>query len=823
MRLIFRLLPVVLSIVVLIGLAAPVPITAQIVQLQTVTAQRIDLAGAENESPAVLSLQAVNPEKGNPKLDSSLNAIVNNPASPLAAEVQAPGSLAAEPTVRVIVESIPGSENEAYQAAFKLGTVEAEDGQLLQMTLPVSRLSELAANQSIRGVRLPYRPLKTAVVSEGVSLINASAWQNAGYSGSGVKIGILDVGFAGYETLQSQGELPDNITTWWSPIADGPGSESHGAACAEIVYDIAPAANFYFANFDTEVEFGNAVDWLISQDVDIISSSIIWPGSGLGDGTGPINQMVDRAYNAGILWSQAAGNQAQMHWSGPWINNNDNDFLEFRTSPVLDEGNAVYVSTGNSIVAILNWNDVWGASSNDYDLCLFDKNQNMVDWSSEVQDGSGDPYESIDYTATYTGYYYLAIARFGNPAARTFNLYTYYQNLHYQVAANSLCTPADSTHVMTVGAVPWNYPTTNETFSSQGPNASGVIKPDLVFPDGVSTSSYGASDFYGTSACAPGAAGAAALVKGIHAAYSAGQLQAYLESQALHLGTAGKNNIFGSGRILLDNLPVKIAFTSASKNLTAGIASTLITLQTQDSAGNPLNVAGNTIISLTSSSTGGRFDSSAGGAFSGTLTSVTIAAGSNSAAIYYKDTLSGSPTITASGPGLTAATQTETIMASAATQVRIETAVSGSSTPILNLHVPTGHSVTGYAIARDQYGNFISNVNGTWSLTNKTGGVANSDLVPSGDNKSVIFSSHLSGTATIHVTSGSLISIDSGLITAIAGDTNGDGLINMADVTKTERIILTMDPTTPGADANLDGQTNMGDVTKIERIILGLD
>ena len=57
----------------------------------------------------------------------------------------------------------------------------------------------------------------------------------------------------------------------------------------------------------------------------------------------------------------------------------------------------------------------------------------------------------------------------------------------------------------------------------------------------------------------------------------------------------------------------------------------------------------------------------------------------------------------------------------------------------------------------------------------------------------------------------------------LLGDANGDGEVNMGDVTKVERIILTLDPPTPGADPNQDGEINMGDVTKIERIILGID
>ena len=55
------------------------------------------------------------------------------------------------------------------------------------------------------------------------------------------------------------------------------------------------------------------------------------------------------------------------------------------------------------------------------------------------------------------------------------------------------------------------------------------------------------------------------------------------------------------------------------------------------------------------------------------------------------------------------------------------------------------------------------------------------------------------------------------------GDANEDGVVDMADVTKVERIILGLDPPTPSADANEDGSIDMADVTKIERIILGLD
>ncbi|MFW6150776.1 MAG: choice-of-anchor Q domain-containing protein [Chloroflexota bacterium] len=57
----------------------------------------------------------------------------------------------------------------------------------------------------------------------------------------------------------------------------------------------------------------------------------------------------------------------------------------------------------------------------------------------------------------------------------------------------------------------------------------------------------------------------------------------------------------------------------------------------------------------------------------------------------------------------------------------------------------------------------------------------------------------------------------------LQGDVNGDGRVNVGDITKLERIMLMLDPVTPGADVNGDGRLNAADITKIERIMLQLD
>jgi hypothetical protein len=514
---------------------------------------------AADDEESLNLTQADLPAKGNPKLDSTLNRLVSTKAAPgpgrgpvISDNTSPPEAMimeatpeSANETVRVIIEGEPGKAEKISSAAGEFGSVEGSYGDLVQVVVPVSQLAALAEMQDVRFVRLPMQPLP-AVTSEGVSRINADDWQLASYNGTGVKIGILDVGFSDYTVRQSEVELPASIVTWWAPSIGNEGTNIHGTACAEIVYDIAPGATYYFANFGTDVEYGNAVDWLISQGVDVISCSVGWPGGGPGDGTGFFCQVVDSARAAGVFWAQAAGNQARRHWQGDWYNPDHDVWLNFSGS---DEGNSISVSDGDPIVVSLKWDDPWGSSGNDYDLVLIDNTPNIVAASTNIQNGDDDPYEFLAYQATYTGTYYIAVLTLSNPDPVNFHLYTYYQDLQYRTAADSLIVPADSFSCITAGAVYYGTPDTLEPFSSCGPTDDGRVKPDLVAPDGVSTVTYGTENFFGTSAAAPHTAGAAALVKQRFPTYSPTQIQDFLEGRAQDLDPAGKDNYYGSGRL----------------------------------------------------------------------------------------------------------------------------------------------------------------------------------------------------------------------------------------------------------------------------------
>jgi len=105
-----------------------------------------------------------------------------------------------------------------------------------------------------------------------------------------------------------------------------------------------------------------------------------------------------------------------------------------------------------------------------------------------------------------------------------------------------------------------------------------------------------------------------------------------------------------------------------------------------------------------------------------------------------------------------------------------------------------------------------------------------SGSLPSG--MSLSSNGSLSGTATtvgnfsvtFKVTDGQLSATKalSIVVSPRLGDANGDGVVNTADITKVERIIVGLEVTTSSADANQDGKVNAADITKVERIIAGL-
>ncbi|MEA3462447.1 MAG: S8 family serine peptidase, partial [Bacteroidota bacterium] len=399
-------------------------------------------------------------------------------------------------------------------------------------------------------------PPDVTQTSEGVNLILSEEWKAAGYTGAGTKIAVIDKGFKDYSSLLGR-ELPDSVTTKFYGSGDDIYGTEHGTACAEIIYDMAPDAQLFFTQPRTGVELWDAINWCVSQGVQVISHSMCYSiYAGPLDGTGPVNDIVNQAVNHGITWVNSAGNEAQAHWSGDFYDPDGDGFANFSGT---DETNDFSTLEDEEVIIGMIWDDPWGASCNDYDLYVFRLDDfdlsSPVAYSTGIQDGDDDPSEFITFTPQPGTSYGFAINK-KNGTSKNIHVTLLTGNpLEYQVPETSICIPADNPNVIAVGAVAWNIPSTIEYFSSWGPTTDGRIKPDLVAPDGVTTYSYYPQGFPGTSASCPHVAGACLLVKQARQAWSSSQIKYFLESEATDLGVPGKDNTYGSGLVYLSRLP----------------------------------------------------------------------------------------------------------------------------------------------------------------------------------------------------------------------------------------------------------------------------
>jgi hypothetical protein len=109
-----------------------------------------------------------------------------------------------------------------------------------------------------------------------------------------------------------------------------------------------------------------------------------------------------------------------------------------------------------------------------------------------------------------------------------------------------------------------------------------------------------------------------------------------------------------------------------------------------------------------------------------------------------------------------------TVAAGAPAGIWIEDRANGSGAEIDTRTVRPGRSFTAYAISRDASGNFVDNEAVTWSLFNRTGGVADRHLVAAADGRSATFTGRRAGTARIRAQHATLGGDVTGVITVIS-------------------------------------------------------
>ncbi|MFZ6005657.1 MAG: S8 family serine peptidase [Actinomycetota bacterium] len=509
----------------------------------------------------------------NPRLAPSLHddlAAGHAVPSPLAKNGDKPGA----PKVTVVVEATESGRARSAVAASG-GTVLTEVPGLIKAAVPAGALGRLSRAAGVTLVREPY-PAQVQTTSEGVGSTNASTWHSLGHEGAGTKVAIVDVGFQDYVSkLGTELPLSPGVDL---TRCDSPFDEVHGTAVAEIVHDMAPAAELLLVCVKDDVTFASALASLNAQGVDIVNASIGFTLTGRGDGSGGAGTpagAVAALRDQGILYVAAAGNYGGRHYQAKAVGDpvqgrhpldGDTDFVDLsgNTFTFQVAGNT---APGNGIAQVsMRW-DSWPTTNLDLDVYVRSYTCgnpafNYIVAGSEFDQTTqaGPPVEQTNLFQNCSSSpqtFEVLINRWSGSGTPRLDLFFDgpVGNLE-RTNGGDVAEPATSPAALAVGAHCYLNPMI-QPYSSTGPTIDGRIKPDLAGPDATSSSVYGdvttpcTTGFTGTSAAAPHVAGAAAVLLGTNPDMDVAELEQVLRSKATDINPPGLDNQWGSGKLAL--------------------------------------------------------------------------------------------------------------------------------------------------------------------------------------------------------------------------------------------------------------------------------
>ncbi|MGB5064915.1 MAG: S8 family serine peptidase [Candidatus Competibacter sp.] len=456
----------------------------------------------------------------------------------------------------------------------------------IRATIPLDQVEVLAALPSVRSIRQADKLILNKVnTSEGDLAHRASEARTAfTVDGTGIKIGVISDSVDALAALQASGDLPAVVTVL--PGQSGVPGSSEGTAMLEIVYDLAPGAQLFFATaFGGPAQFAQNILDLAAAGCKVIVDDVGYFAEGAFQDD-IISQAVNTVTANGVLYFSSAGNSGNKNdgtsgvWEGDYVSTTiPTSVSNFGYLDAQDFGggqNFNTITKNSPSVYILQWSDPLGASSNDYDLFLLNAaGTGVVALSTDFQNGTQDPIEGINTNGPSDIGTQLVVVRFSG-ASRFMRLNTNRGQLQvntegqtwgHSTAENAFGVAATAWNAC--GSAPLCTTAPVETFSSDGPrkifylpngtpitpgdflSTGGTVrqKPDITAADGVSTATPNFNPFFGTSAAAPHAAAIAALMLSANNALTPAEVRQKLTSTTWDIEAPGVDRDSGAGII----------------------------------------------------------------------------------------------------------------------------------------------------------------------------------------------------------------------------------------------------------------------------------
>ncbi|MCB0668436.1 MAG: S8 family serine peptidase, partial [Saprospiraceae bacterium] len=484
---------------------------------------------------------------------------------------------------------------------------------MINCLLPMAQLSSLKGLPEADRIDVVKKPVTNigAVTSQGDAAQNSNiARQFYGVDGTGNKIGVLsdsydDQGGAAMDI--TWGDLPgagnpNGFTTPVDVVSDfGGGASDEGRAMLQIVHDVAPGAELAFHTaFMGQVDFALGILDLFAAGCNIIVDDVIYftepyfmPGI--------VSQLVTVADGLGAMYFSSAGNSDRDSYEAIYTQGAPlcPFYVGAHEFAPGDQFLQVDFAPGNYTI-ILQWDEpfysVTGAANpaSDLDLVVWDQNLNFLGGSFAFNNsGTGDAFEGVQ--AFFDGTFNFSIEHYDGPAPNRVKIIIYGSNaaLEFGNTAPTIVGHANTAEACAVGASAWFFtpyygvdPPGLNNFSSWGgvpivldalgnplPSPLDLRKPDFVGPDGGNTTFFVSDipqdpdifpNFFGTSASAPHAAAAAALIFEANPGYTKAEVKADMVNTAIDMLTPGFDYGSGAGLInigaaISSNQPLNVA------------------------------------------------------------------------------------------------------------------------------------------------------------------------------------------------------------------------------------------------------------------------